>query len=468
MFCLEKSVKTFLATISCLFLRDFIIDPDKHFIRERKMCYKDYIKFIFWNKGRNNDIETTEFLKVFLNKKYETISHQAIGKQRVFIKPELFIMIYKRFINKIYRENKHFSDFKGYIVCACDGSIFDLPNVTLTHQEFNIKDKSLFENQRIRARVSGIMDVNSKLMLTCKIVERTVKETSLAMEHLLDLKKRFNIEKLITIYDRGYNSLELMLFTEKLNSKFLIRLTKKDFIKQRRKIMGQDKRIQINITNNRIKDFEDKNLQKMANEMGRYNLRIVEITLENGTTEILATNLNSDEFTIEELKELYAQRWSIETGFKKLKSQIMIERFSGHKRIIIEQDFYASIFLYNIATAIQWDAEQSMEIKHRNTGEEFICKPVFASIVGIMYVYMEDVLSSNSTIVDEAINFLIKQAKRLYYEKNKTYLEIIKIIKEIEDLLLQIKWGEEWERHKTPRNPDDSTNDHPGNPKPTH
>ena len=70
--------------------------------------------------------------------------------------------------------------------------------------------------------------------------------------------------------------------------------------------------------------------------------------------------------------------------------------------------------------------------------------------------------------MDEAINFLIKQAKRLYYEKNKAYLEIIKIIKEIEDLLLQIKWGEEWERHKTPRNPDDSTNDHPGNPKPTH
>ena len=82
----------------------------------------------------------------------------------------------------------------------------------------------------------------------------------------------------------------------------------------------------------------------MAKKTGRYKLRIVEIQLENGTIEILATNLDKEEFTIEELKELYGQRWSIETGFKKLKSQIMIERFSGHKRIIIEQDFYASIF----------------------------------------------------------------------------------------------------------------------------
>lgn len=42
----------------------------------------------------------------------------------------------------------------------------------------------------------------------------------------------------------------------------------------------------------------------MAREIGRYKLRIVEITLENGSKEILATNLNPEEFTIEELKEL--------------------------------------------------------------------------------------------------------------------------------------------------------------------
>ena len=42
--------------------------------------------------------------------------------------------------------------------------------------------------------------------------------------------------------------------------------------------------------------------------MGRYRLHIVEITLENGTKEIIATNLDSEEFTIEDLRELYAQR----------------------------------------------------------------------------------------------------------------------------------------------------------------
>lgn len=40
----------------------------------------------------------------------------------------------------------------------------------------------------------------------------------------------------------------------------------------------------------------------------------------------------------------FIQKREYERGFKKLKSQIMIDRFSGHRWIIIEQDFYTSIF----------------------------------------------------------------------------------------------------------------------------
>ena len=94
-----------------------------------------------------------------------------------------------------------------------------------------------------------MLDVNSRFMLTTKIVEKTVKETTLAMEHLNDLKKRLDITKFIAIYDRAYKSYELMLFTEKLNSKFLIRVPKNTFANQRRKIKGNDKIIEINLTN---------------------------------------------------------------------------------------------------------------------------------------------------------------------------------------------------------------------------
>ena len=464
----EKTIKTFLATMSCLFYASFIIDRTKHFIRNRKISYHDCVKFIIWNNGRNNDVELAEFFKLFKNKKFETISRQAIGKQRMYIKPELFINLYKKFTDDIYGEHKHFSKIKGYIVAACDGSIFDLPNVTLTRLEFKIKNHNEFGKERIRARVSGMLDVNSKFMLTTKIVEKTVKETTLAMEHLNDLKKRLDITKFIAIYDRAYKSYELMLFTEKLNSKFLIRVPKNTFIQQRRKIKGNDKIIEINLTNSIIKEIENEEIKKLAKEMGRYKLRIIEITLINGTTEVLATNLDSDEFTLEELIELYGKRWSIETGFKKLKSQIMIERFSGHRRRIIEQDFYASIFLYNLATAIQWDAEKQMYVKKRKPDEEYVYKALFSSIVGIMYVYMEYLLSFDFESISAAIDFLIEQAKRLYHQKNIKKIRQEREEKLLQDLLLQEKWGDDWEKMKPVRTAEDPTNNHPGNPKPTH
>ena len=85
-----------------------------------------------------------------------------------------------------------------------------------------------------------------------------------------------------------------------------------------------------------------------------------------------------------------------------------------------------------------------------------------------MYTYMEDILSSNLQLVNKSINFLIEQAKRVYYVKNEKFLEIMKLDKILRDFALQIQWGEEWENKKPVRKADDSTNKHPGNPKPTH
>ena len=98
---------------------------------------------------------------------------------------------------------KGFPRFKSYIVCACDGSIFSLPITKTTRKEFDVPDDSIFEVHRVRSRVSCIMDVNSKFILTSKIVERSIDEITLALDHLKELNKRFNIRKFITIMIRN-------------------------------------------------------------------------------------------------------------------------------------------------------------------------------------------------------------------------------------------------------------------------
>ena len=76
--------------------------------------------------------------------------------------------------------------------------------------------------------------------------------------------------------------------------------------------------------------------------------------------EILATNLTPEEFTTDELKKLYKKRWTVETGFNRLKNLLEIKDFSGIRRPIIEQDFYAHIFVHNLAITIKKNKQNAI------------------------------------------------------------------------------------------------------------
>ena len=311
------------------------------------------------------------------------------------------------------------------MVCACDGSIFSLPITKTTRKEFDVPDDSIFEVHRVRSRVSCIMDVNSKFILTSKIVERSVDEITLVLDHLKELNNRFNIRKFITIYDRGYVSLELMLNTEEMGSKYLIRLKKNSFINQRKYIRGYDGIIQVNWINSRLNGIRDEKLQEKAKENKFIEIRIVKVKLKTGEIEYLATNLTKEEFTTE---ELYNQRWEIETGFKKLKSLVRIEEFTGNRRIIIEQDFYAHIFIYNLANAIKNDGQNKITRKPRNKEDQMIYQPNFSKIVGNIYLYFPYLLCENTSKTKITLEFLINQASKELVQKNvnKTQCDIRK------------------------------------------
>ena len=112
---------------------------------------------------------------MMIKKDFKTISSQAIGKQRMYIDLKVFIDMYECFIEELYDIFSGFSKFNGYIICACDGSIVDLPNVILTREEFLLGDEFLLKEKRICARVSCFLDVHSKHILMV-IVETTINE----------------------------------------------------------------------------------------------------------------------------------------------------------------------------------------------------------------------------------------------------------------------------------------------------
>lgn len=130
--------------------------------------------------------------------------------------------------------------------------------MTLTCEEFPVGDKGLLKQKRIQARVSYFLDVHSNHILTSKIVERTKSEIELAIEHLKEIKNRFNIRKLITIYNHSYASIELMTQIMYFDSKFLIRPPKQVFKHLIKQMKTNDEIIKINLTNSRLTHFKMK------------------------------------------------------------------------------------------------------------------------------------------------------------------------------------------------------------------
>lgn len=132
----------------------------------------------------------------------------------------------------------------------------------------------------------------------------------------------------------------------------------------------------------------------------------------------MATNLTNEEFNSDELKLLYGKRWTIETGFDKLKNLVQIEEFSGTRRVIIEQDFYAHIFIYNLAITIRNDAKNRIHRKKRNKDSNILYLPNFAKIIGNIYHFFFDLITGPPSEKSAIITFLIKQASKQLTQEN--------------------------------------------------
>ena len=61
------------------------------------------------------------------------------------------------------------------------------------------------------------------------------------------------------------------------------------------------------------------------------------------------------------IKDLYQIRWKIETNYDKMKNKLRIEEYGGRKEIIIQQDFYAKTYIFNLYQTINNQSQEKLE-----------------------------------------------------------------------------------------------------------
>lgn len=357
------------------------------FTRNRKMPFKDLTRFILAKKGKTTTMELNNYFKE-IEKRENTVSKQAFSKQRQNLNPKVFIELNKDYVRRIY-EQAEIKKYKGYLVTAIDGSSIEIPNTKELQEEYDCQSTGQSIHRTIaRAVASGIYDVENNIMIDTVLGKRSDGERALA-KHNLDnmLNILGNETNIITIFDRGYISIDLLLTLMETQIKYLFRLPSTTFGKEQRSLKSDDEIIDIVLTSDRLYHLKDPIKKAKAKKLKKLRVRMVKIVLSTGEVEYLVTNIDDSTMCTKEIGDLYYKRWGIELAYDVIKNKLNIENMSGKSKLIIEQDFYAQMLLFNMVEDLRNDSNKVVkDNKKENLKYEY--KVNMNILVGTFREYM--------------------------------------------------------------------------------
>lgn len=384
------------------------------FVRKRKMEFTDFVWYLIMQKGRTTSMELDEYLKN-KNGTYEiSISKQAFSRQRQNINPQIFIDIYKDYLIDFYNNYpKEINKFKGYHVCAIDGSLFEIPNTKELREEYKTQKNSSGNRESARARVSGIYDVENGFMLDALIKDCGKGEKELAKRNIENTSKILNLENCIIIFDRGYPGIDLIWYLEKLKIKYIFRLQTKMYENEKDSMKTEDEWIELNVAGDRLKKITDKEAKEELKMKKTLNVRMSKVILDTGEIEYLLSNIGEDIISSEEMKETYFKRWQIEIGYDILKNKLHLENFTGKTKITIEQDFYAQIYTFNVLQDIKNTNTRRIQEKQLNKNLKYKYKVNINILAGwLKNILIAVMFTEDENEQEKLYNIIVEKAER--------------------------------------------------------
>ncbi len=342
------------------------LENKNNFSRNRKITFSDILLMTYNKQAKTTSIEIRNYEKNMKGKETMEYTNEAYLKQRRNLNPEVFKEGNKIYLQDFY-ESTNVIYNKDYLVMAIDGSKFEVPNTPQNRDFFGIQ-KTQHERQPARANLSTIYDINNNFYLDVQIDKYSSSEKTLAKQNIEQALKILNDKKMIVIFDRNYASLEMFLWLNKHNIKFVIRMVDNFYKNEIEGMKTDDEIVYLKHTYPRLQNLrvnypeESKELE----ELKETKIRCTKIKLENGSEEKILSNLDFNEFNKNEIKELYNNRWNIETSYNCIKSKLKIEAFTGNLPILIKQDIYAQILVYNQLQDMIYTGNKLLKEKLKN------------------------------------------------------------------------------------------------------
>ena len=171
------------------------------------------------------------------------------------------------------------------------------------------------------------------------------------VSQLKNYLSQHKLENIILIMDRAYFTYDLMLFLEKHNIKYIIRMKKNSIMLNKKKNKNNKNYKKINelILSSRIVTFFTQTTKEIMNKQKKKSE--INISIEYN----LITNLTNNElYSDAQILNLYKSRWEVEIFFKLIKSNFKLIELKEKKEVQYKKLLYIELIMIIIIKILKY------------------------------------------------------------------------------------------------------------------
>ena len=320
------------------------------FTRNRKMPFTDLILFMINLIRTSTQVALNRFFHDIKGSE-EHMSQQSFSEARKKLRWEGCRILLDKFVEWYYDLLPDYDRWRGYRLLAVDGSKQQLPSDPTLRVLYGTTGRG---ESAATAQSSVLYDVLNDIIIDARLEPVATDERSLALQHVEHLRSLPSFKRELVLFDRGYASFDLIqaFLQEAYPITFLFRLRTKFNVEIDKLPVGDHP---FTLTNGELS----------------FDLRVVKFKLNTGEVETLLTNLWDEDLSLQDFKELYFKRWSIETKFGELKHKLEIENFSGRTQLALLQDFFITAFLSNIVSLAISEAQEQADAERQDKDNKY-------------------------------------------------------------------------------------------------